>query len=107
MNSKNERHDAFEVIDTTKERVWLLRALRDETFGGALLLVAGLLAFIIANSAWGDWYADFRDTKLAIEAIGLDLTVAYWAKDFFLAIFFFVAGLELKHEFTHGSLAER
>jgi NhaA family Na+:H+ antiporter len=107
MDSELSRHDAFEPIDTPRERRWLLRVLRDETFGGALLLLAGLLALVIANSDLGDWYADFRATKIGIEAIGLDLTIAHWAADAFLAIFFFVAGLELKHEFTHGSLAQR
>jgi NhaA family Na+:H+ antiporter len=107
MDSELSRHDAFEPIDTPRERRWLLRVLRDETFGGALLLLAGLLALVIANSDLGDWYADFRSTKIGIEAIGLDLTIAHWAADAFLAIFFFVAGLELKHEFTHGSLAQR
>jgi NhaA family Na+:H+ antiporter len=107
MTDSQKSHDAFEPIDTAKERRWLLRALRDETFGGALLLIAGVIAFVIANSGLGDWYQDFRNTKIGFEAIGLNLTVAHWAADAFLAIFFFVAGLELKHEFTHGSLAQR
>jgi Na+:H+ antiporter, NhaA family len=97
-------HDAFERIDTPKEERWLTRVLRDETFGGTLLLLAGLLAFLIANSALGDWYGDLLQTKIGFESIGLKLTVAHWAADGLLAIFFLVAGLELKHEFTHGSL---
>ena len=107
MNTPSERHDAFEPIDTPQERRWLLRVLRDETAGGALLLIAGLVAFFIANSGLGDWYQEFRNTKIGFDAIGLNLTIAHWAADAFLAIFFFVAGLELKHEFTHGSLAQR
>ncbi|MGA1670481.1 MAG: Na+/H+ antiporter NhaA, partial [Candidatus Nanopelagicaceae bacterium] len=69
--------------------------------------MAGLVAFFIANSGLGDWYQEFRNTKIGFDAIGLNLTIAHWAADAFLAIFFFVAGLELKHEFTHGSLAQR
>jgi NhaA family Na+:H+ antiporter len=107
MTGSPSRHDAFEPIDTPREQRWLLRVLRDETFGGGLLLASGLLAFFIANSNLGDWYAEFRATKVGIDAIGLNLTIAHWAADAFLAIFFFVAGLELKHEFTHGSLAQR
>lgn len=107
VNTPENRHDAFEPIDTPQEKRWLLRVLRDETAGGALLLIAGVVAFVIANSELGDWYQDFRNTKIGFEAIGLNLTVAHWAADAFLAIFFFVAGLELKHEFTHGSLAQR
>jgi len=107
MTNESTRHDAFEPIDTPREQRWLLRVLRDETFGGALLLISGVVAFVIANSNLGDWYAEFRSTKIGFDAIGLNLTVAHWAADAFLAIFFFVAGLELKHEFTHGSLAQR
>lgn len=107
MTGIPSRYDAFEPIDTPREQRWLLRVLRDETFGGGLLLASGLLAFFIANSNLGDWYAEFRATKVGIDAIGLNLTIAHWAADAFLAIFFFVAGLELKHEFTHGSLAQR
>lgn len=107
MTNESTRHDAFEPIDTPREQRWLLRVLRDETFGGALLLISGVVAFVIANSNLGDWYADFRSTKIGLESVGLNLTIAHWAADAFLAIFFFVAGLELKHEFTHGSLAQR
>ncbi len=107
MTNESTRHDAFEPIDTPREQRWLLRVLRDETFGGALLLISGVVAFVIANSNLGDWYAEFRSTKIGLESVGLNLTIAHWAADAFLAIFFFVAGLELKHEFTHGSLAQR
>jgi Na+:H+ antiporter, NhaA family len=97
---------AFEAIDTEAEERWLTRALKDETFGGSLLLAAGVLALIVANSPAGDWYADLLQTKLGFELIGLKLTVAHWAADGFLAIFFLVAGLELKHELVHGSLSK-
>lgn len=107
MTTSRESHDAFEEIDTPQERRWLLRVLRDETVGGALLLIAALTAFIIANSPLGDWYAEFRNAKIGLEFIDLKLSVAHWAADALLAIFFFVAGLELKHEFTDGSLAQR
>lgn len=110
-NSENQPDNnpdlrAFEAIDTPAEQRWLSRALKDETFGGALLLGAGLLAIIIANSFAGDWYAELLETKIGFESIGLKLTVAHWAADGLLAIFFLVAGLELKHELVHGSLSK-
>ena len=40
------------------------------------------------------------------EALGLNLTLATWAADGLLAVFFFVVGLELKHELTHGTLSK-
>lgn len=80
--------------------------LADETVGGILLVVAALLALIWANSPLGDAYFDLRDTKLGPEALHLDLTIGHWAADGLLAIFFFVAGLELKKEFVAGDLRD-
>jgi len=84
------------------ERLWLLRALRNETVGGLLLLAAAAVAMVWANSAWGDSYAAVSGHEIGIGP--LRLTVSEWASDALLAVFFFVAGLELKHELTHGTL---
>lgn len=87
------------------ERIWLLRALRGETIGGLLLIFAACLAFTWANSAWGDAYAEFGAITIGPSAVHLNLTLAEWSADGLLAVFFFVVGLELKHEFLHGTLA--
>src|SRR4051812_47277673 len=47
-----------------------------------------------------------RDTAVGPAAIHLNLTLGAWAADGLLAIFFFVAGLELKREFVAGDLRE-
>ncbi|MET1062013.1 MAG: Na+/H+ antiporter NhaA, partial [Aeromicrobium sp.] len=78
--------------------------LRRETIGGALLIVAAVAALAAANV--GDTYADVRDTVVGPSALHLDLTVGAWAADGLLAIFFFVAGLELKREFVAGDLRD-
>ncbi len=98
-----------EIFDrpTLAERNWVTRALRDETVGGTLLLVAAVAALIIANSPWGDWYAALGETVIGPSALHLDLSINTWTADGLLAVFFFVAGLELKHEFVLGSLANR
>ncbi|MFD0000134.1 Na+/H+ antiporter NhaA [Nocardia sp. NPDC127526] len=85
----------------------LTRYLRTETFGGALLLIAAAVAVLWVNSPWGASYTTMIDTRLAIPALHLDLTLADWTKDGLLAIFFFVAGLELKRELVVGELADR
>jgi len=79
-------------------------ALRQETVGGVLLLLAAVTALICANL--GDWYASLRDTVVGPAALHLDLTVGQWASDGLLAVFFFVAGLELKREFVAGDLRD-
>lgn len=89
------------------ERAHVTRALSTETVGGALLLGAAILAIGWANSPWREAYAGLRDTKVGIPAIGLSLTLGHWAADGLLAIFFLVAGIELKREFVTGDLSDR
>lgn len=81
--------------------------LRAETVGGALLLLAAVAALVWANSPWRDGYTGLRDLKVGPASLGLEMSLAHWASDGLLAIFFFVVGLELKHEFVVGDLRDR
>jgi NhaA family Na+:H+ antiporter len=80
------------------------QTLRQDTFGGALLLGATVLALVLANSGAAGLYTAVRDFTFGPEALHLDLSVGAWAADGLLAIFFFVVGLELKEEFVAGKL---
>lgn len=80
--------------------------LRQETVGGALLLVAALAALVWANSPWRDGYHDLVAFEIGPDVLHLRMSLAHWTSDGLLAIFFFLAGLELKHEFTHGALRD-
>lgn len=79
-------------------------ALRQETVGGALLLVAAVVGLVWANSPWAAAYESLRAVTVGPESLRLNLSVGTWAADGLLAIFFFVAGLELKREFVAGDL---
>ena len=92
---------------TLSERIWLLRVLRLETVGGLLMLGAAVLALIWANSPWSDSYSQIVNTVVGPQALHLDLTLGVWAADFLLAFFFYLAGVELKHEVQHGTLSRR
>jgi NhaA family Na+:H+ antiporter len=81
------------------------RYLRTETVGGIVLLVATAVALLWANSPWSGVYTGLRDTVVGPAALHLDLTLAQWATDGLLAIFFFVVGLELKRELVVGELS--
>ncbi|RPF22560.1 Na+/H+ antiporter NhaA [Myceligenerans xiligouense] len=88
-----------------KFRRWISR----ETTGGALLIGAAVIALLWANSPWLASYEALAGTTVGpAELFGLpvhlDLTLADWAADGLLAVFFFVVGVELKHEFVAGSL---
>ena len=90
-----------------REARYVAELLRQETVGGALLLIAALAAIAWANSPWRSAYATLRDTTIGPQSLHLDLTVGQWAADGLLAIFFLVAGIELKREFVAGDLSDR
>jgi NhaA family Na+:H+ antiporter len=86
------------------EYLRISQILRLETVGGALLLVATAAALIWANSPAAAAYFDLRDLEVGYEPWHLSLSLGHWASDGLLAIFFFIAGLELKREFVAGEL---
>ncbi|KGN38070.1 Na+/H+ antiporter NhaA [Knoellia subterranea] len=89
---------------TWTETQVVAKALRTETVGGAVLLLAAVVALVWANSPWRESYSTLRDTHVGYEPWHLDLSLGHWAADGLLAIFFFVAGLEVKREFLVGDL---
>ena len=92
----------FDVLSPGSERN-LLDTLRGERVGGALLLAGTVVALLWANIAPTS-YTAVSDTVVGPAALHLDLTLATWATDGLLAIFFFVVGLELKREIVAGEL---
>ncbi|MEV1046035.1 Na+/H+ antiporter NhaA [Streptomyces sp. NPDC049916] len=87
------------------ERNYVADALRTETVGGVLLLVAAVAALVWANAFSGS-YESVSDYHFGPGFLGLDLSVAHWAADGLLAVFFFVAGVELKRELVAGELRD-
>ncbi|MFM9706440.1 Na+/H+ antiporter NhaA [Streptomyces galilaeus] len=89
------------------ERNYVADALRTETVGGVLLLVAAVTSLIWANTpALHDSYESVSHYHLGPEALGLNLSIEHWAADGLLAVFFFVAGIELKRELVAGELKD-
>ena len=82
----------------------ILAILRTETVGGALLLAATLAALVWANSPLANSYFALREVKIGYAPWHLELSLGHWASDGLLAVFFFIAGLELKREFVAGEL---
>jgi NhaA family Na+:H+ antiporter len=89
---------------TWREAQFVTTALRTETVGGALLLAGALAALVWANSPWRSTYSALHDLRAGPAGLHLDLSLAQWAADGLLAIFFFVAGLEVKREVLVGDL---
>ncbi|NYE96582.1 NhaA family Na+:H+ antiporter [Psychromicrobium silvestre] len=89
---------------SSSEQLRISAILRKETVGGALLLAATIAALLWANSPWSAGYFSLREASFGIDFLHLNLSLGSWASDGLLAVFFFVAGLELKREFVAGDL---
>lgn len=87
-----------------------------EAAGGILLVIAAITALVIANSPLFAFYDTFLNEfkfRIGFDDIGetFDLQVRksllLWINDGFMAIFFFLVGLEIKREVMEGELSSR
>ena len=91
----------------------LARFLHQEVSSSILLLVATAAALIWANLG-GDSYSNFWNStvELAIGSWhpltheGHGLSLGLWVNDVLMVLFFFVVGLEIKHEAVAGELSD-
>lgn len=78
------------------------------TTGGIVLFVSALIAIILANSSFSEWYHHLWEHKIGFYFDGntyLNYSIHHWVNDGLMAIFFFVVGLELKRELIGGELS--
>jgi NhaA family Na+:H+ antiporter len=79
-----------------------------EAAGGIVLAVAALAALIVSNSPWNALYDAFTRIPGAVNIGGLiviDKPLLLWVNDLWMAVFFFLVGLEIKRELVEGELA--
>lgn len=79
-----------------------------EAASGILLLGAALLALVWANSPWRDVYQALWHTPLGLRlgSLSFERDLHFWVNDGLMAVFFFVIGLEIRHELHAGELSE-
>lgn len=77
-----------------------------ESFSGILLAIATVIALIWANSSFYDSYAAFLNFEIGFSSdfFSLKKPLILWINDGFMAIFFFLIGLEIKREVLVGEL---
>src|ERR1044071_8409200 len=78
-----------------------------EAAGGIVLAIAALLALIVSNSAWSPLYEAFTRIPGAVNIgwlIVIDKPLLLWVNDLWMAVFFFLVGLEIKRELVEGEL---
>ena len=84
------------------------RFIQSESAGGVVLGLAALAALIVANSPLGPWYESFVHLRLELKLAGavlLSKPLLLWVNDLWMAVFFFLVGLEIKREMLEGELA--
>lgn len=83
--------------------------VNSQTIGGVLLALAALLALILSNSPLQTAYHAFLQMPSEIRIGGhwlvLSKPTAVWVNDLWMAVFFFLVGLEIKRELLAGELA--
>jgi Na+:H+ antiporter, NhaA family len=87
----------------------VVRFVHTEASGGIVLLAATVIAIAWANSPWQERYFDLWDARLTadLNLFRIDESLRQAVNDGLMAIFFFVAGLEIKRELLAGELASR
>ncbi len=89
----------------------LRRLATGETAGGLALALAALLALTLSNSPWGEAYlrllASPGEVRIGDGLLLLSKPLVVWVNDLWVAVFFFLVGLEIKREFMVGELADR
>jgi NhaA family Na+:H+ antiporter len=81
-----------------------------EAAGGMVLGIATIAALIVSNSPWRGAYEAFTRLSGTVDIGGLVVIskpLLLWVNDLWMAVFFFVVGLEIKREFVEGELASR
>jgi NhaA family Na+:H+ antiporter len=79
-----------------------------EARGGFILFGVAVLAFIIANAGGYGWYSGLKEIplRLSIGDFALEKSLSSWIKDFLMAFFFLLVGLEIKREVVLGELSD-
>lgn len=81
--------------------------VKSNSLGGLLLIFFTIVSLFWANSPWKDMYHQIWQTPVGIE-IGhfkFELHLIHWVNDLFMAVFFYLAGLEIKREIVTGELS--
>lgn len=83
------------------------RFLQLEAASGILLLVMAVVALVWASSRWAGSYVALWHTPISLPpgARNVELSAAWLVNDVLMVVFFFVVGLEIRREVSHGELS--
>ena len=81
--------------------------IKKESSSGILLIFVTILALLLKNSMFSEYYAAFLRTPVEVRFSDLHIAkpLLLWINDGLMAIFFLLIGLEVKREFLEGQLS--
>lgn len=91
----------------------IFQFLQDSRAVGIVLIACTIISLVIANSPWQDAYTGFFNNLFDpagghhynYKGLHLPNSWLLWINDGFMALFFFLVGMEIKRELTTGELA--
>lgn len=95
-----------EVQGRNKRLRQLIQFTHSSTKAAAIMLLAAIVALVVANTPAHGPFLEFWHTQVSI-GIGAfhgEMSFAHIINDIFMAVFFLLAGLEIKYEMTAGEL---
>ena len=96
-----------------KQKFSICSFLSKHINGGVILIVSALLAILVANSLWSDYYFRLFEIPINVQigdfnffsSHGNTFNLTAFINDGLMAIFFFYVGLEVKRETIAGNLS--
>jgi Na+:H+ antiporter, NhaA family len=83
--------------------------IHSQSLAGVVLALAALLALVASNSPLSGLYQRFvefpGELRLGGGVLVLSKSLLHWVNDLWMAVFFFLVGLEIKRELLDGELA--
>lgn len=83
--------------------------IRMEASAGIILMAVMVLAVMVNNSPVSDLYDSFLmlEGEVRVGTLSVEKPLVLWVNDLWMAIFFFMVGMEIKEEVLHGQLSDR
>lgn len=82
--------------------------MASQSAGGVVLALAAMAALLVSNSPWAGGYDALLNLRGEVrigEWLVLSKPLLVWVNDLWMAIFFFLVGLEIKRELVEGELS--
>lgn len=80
-----------------------------ESAGGLILMAATVLAMVVKNSPLSSLYQSLLllEGEVRVGVLSVEKPVFLWVNDLWMAVFFFLVGMEIKREWVEGHLSDR